>query len=110
MSAADLSTTLGILACIRPLHAVLEASTTDTTDVRITAAASGIYIEVLPGVGEETDRLLQVDRIAAELGIVPGLAEVGGRHYYQAETDPETDSPVQVFALLAPVADGGEQR
>ncbi|WP_404871079.1 hypothetical protein ACI1MP_38040 (plasmid) [Kitasatospora griseola] len=108
MSAHDLTTTLGVLACVRPLAAVLEAGAQATTELRITAVATGIYIEVLPQVGDETDRLMQVDRIAAELGITPQLVEIGGRHYWQAETDPETDgTAIQVFALLAPVPDGG---
>jgi len=109
MSAADLTTTIGILACVRPLHAVIEASREDTTELRITAAVSGIYIEVLPQIGDETDRLLQVDRISTELGITPTLVEIGGRHYYQAETDPEADTAIQVFALLARVPDGAER-
>ncbi|WBP92186.1 hypothetical protein [Kitasatospora cathayae] len=109
MSAADLSTAISVLACVRPLAAVLEASEQDTTDLRITASAKGgIYIEVTPDVGDEADRLLTVERIAAELGIVPQLVEIGGRHWYQAETDPETDgTAIQVFALLARVPDGG---
>ncbi|MEV7217883.1 hypothetical protein AB0O31_32910 [Kitasatospora cineracea] len=108
MSADDLTTTLGVLACVRPLAAVLEAGAEATTELRITAVAAGIYIEVLPKAGDEVDRMQQVDRIAAELGIAPHLVEIGGRHFWQAETDPATDgTAIQVFALLAPVPDGG---
>lgn len=101
--------TTDFLADAWSLYETLQDST-DTTETRITITngeSAGVYIEVLPRVGEEADRIAAVDHIADQLGITGYLVAVFDRHYYQAETD-ALGVPVQVSALLAPVGDQGQ--
>ncbi|MER6076357.1 hypothetical protein ABT187_48210 [Streptomyces sp. NPDC001817] len=64
-----------------------------------------MYIEVLPGVGDEIDRIVEVDRLAALLGTEAALADVAHRFYYQAEAISD-GADVQVSALLAEIQVG----
>lgn len=101
----DLTTAIGVLTTTQPLFRVLEAGAEDSTELRVTVVggeSAGVYIEVLPGVGDELARIAEVDRLAALLGTDTELVEVFGRHYYQTEAETQ-GVPVQVSALLARV-------
>jgi hypothetical protein len=110
MSSNDLTTATGVLLAARALARVLEEAAEAATELRVTVIggeATGVYVEVLPNVGDELDRLAEVDRLASLLGTEAELSAVANRFYYQAEADTEGIS-VQVSALLAEVTDPAE--
>jgi hypothetical protein len=115
MTTTDLRTASGVLIAARALARVLADAAETATELRVTVIggeATGVYVEVLPGVGDELDRLAEVDRLAALLGTEAELSAVANRFYYQAELDADaTDTEgisVQVSALLAEVTDPAE--
>lgn len=103
MSATDLTCAVGVLAAACVLCRTLEDAAEAATELRVTVIggeAPGVYVEVLPGVGDEIDRIAEVDRLAALLGTEAALADVAHRFYYQAEATSDGVA-VQVSALLA---------
>jgi hypothetical protein len=107
MTTTDLTCAVGVITAARVLARVLEDADQAATELRVTVIGgevSGVYIEVLPGVGDELDRHAAVDRLAALLGTEAELSAVANRFYYQAEATSE-GTAVQVSALLAEVGD-----
>lgn len=102
MTTTDLTTAPGVITAARALARLLEEATDAATELRVTVLGGelpGVYVEVLPGVGDEMDRTAAVDYLSALLGTEPTLAAVADRYYYQAEAESEGIA-FQVLALL----------